>query len=95
MKLDDFMRDTDDTCDTIVIGDFNKKSISGVDHQYNTKLEQHIKIGQTLTKLSRRTHQTMHKFLICVSPRSEVMTVSYGTFGQITEFCQQHCHFTT
>ena len=42
-ELDDFMRDTDHTCDTIVIGDFNMKTVSGVDQQYNTKLEQHIK----------------------------------------------------
>ena len=31
-ELDDFMSDTDDACDTIVIGDFHMKSISGVDH---------------------------------------------------------------
>ena len=42
-ELDDLMRDTNDRCDTIVIGDFNMKAISGVNHQYNTKLEQHMK----------------------------------------------------
>ena len=31
------------TCDTIMVGDFNMKSISGVNHKYNTKLEQHMK----------------------------------------------------
>ena len=49
-KLDDFMRDTDVTRDTIVIGDFNMKSISGMD-QYNTKLEQHMKSRFTFNQV--------------------------------------------
>ena len=42
-EIHDLMRDTDDRCDTIIVGDFNMKSISGIDHEYNTKLEQHMK----------------------------------------------------
>ena len=36
------MRDTD-TCPTIVVGDFNMKSITTLDEGYNRKLEQHLK----------------------------------------------------
>ena len=41
-ELHDLIIDTDDTCDTIIIGDFNMKSICSVNNQYNTKLEQHM-----------------------------------------------------
>ena len=42
-ELHDLIIDTDDTCDTIIIGDFNMKSICNVNNEYNTKLEQHMK----------------------------------------------------
>ena len=42
-ELDELMRNTDDTCDTILFGDFNIKSVSGMHHGYNRKLEQHMK----------------------------------------------------
>ena len=42
-ELDELMRNTDDTCDTILFGDFNMKSVTGMQHGYDRKLEQHMK----------------------------------------------------
>ena len=42
-ELDKLMKNTDDTCDTILFGDFSMKSVTGVHHGYNRKLEQHMK----------------------------------------------------
>ena len=40
---DELMRNSDDTCNTILVGDFNMKSVTGMHHGYNRKLEQHMK----------------------------------------------------
>ena len=42
-ELDELMRNIDDTCDSILFGDFNRKSVTGMHHGYNRKLEQHMK----------------------------------------------------
>ena len=42
-ELDELMRNSDDTCDTIFVGDFNMKSVTGMHHGYNRKLEYHMK----------------------------------------------------
>ena len=42
-ELDELMRNIDDTCDSILFGDFNMKSVTGMYHGYNRKLEQHMK----------------------------------------------------
>ena len=42
-ELDELMRNTDDTCDTILFGDLNMKSVTGMHHGYNRQLEQYMK----------------------------------------------------
>ena len=42
-ELDELMRNTNDTCDTILFGDFNMKSVTGMHHGYNRQLEQYMK----------------------------------------------------
>ena len=91
-ELDELMRNTDDTCDTILFGDFNMKSVSGMHHGYSRKLEQHMKISLASTRSYSKTHQIIHHYLICASPRLMCRQVLYRTSGQITELFQQHCN---
>ena len=73
-ELDDLMRDTDNTCNTIVMGDFNMKSISGVNHQYNTKLEQHMKNRFNFNQVVEEdTSNNMSVLDLCFT-RSDVKT---------------------
>ena len=42
-KFNNLMRDIDSTCATIVVGDFNMKSVTGLNCGYNRKFEQYMK----------------------------------------------------
>lgn len=68
------MRDTDDTCNTIVIWDFNMKSISDVNHQYNTKLEQHMKNWFKFNKVVEEDTSSYMLLLDLCFTRSDVKT---------------------
>ena len=73
-ELHDLIIDTDDTCDTIIIGDFNMKSICSVNNQYNTKLEQHMKNCFNFNQVIHKDTSNYTSILDLCFTRSNVKT---------------------
>ena len=73
-ELHDLIIDTDDTCDTIIIGDFNMKSICSVNNQYNTKLEQHMKKCFNFNQVIHKDTSNYTSILDLCFTRSNVKT---------------------
>ena len=93
-ELDELMRNTDDTCDTILVGDFNVKSVTGMRHGYNRKLEQQMKDKFGFNQVIQQDTSDYSSVLDLCFTKAEVQTSVHGTSGQITELFQQHCNLS-
>ena len=82
-KFDDLMRDTD-RCPTIIIGDFNMKSITTLDKGYNRKLEQHLKRKFNLKQVIHEETSNYASVLDLCFTNADVQT------SIIWNFCSDH-----
>ena len=66
-KFDELMRDYYDvTYSIMIMGDFNMKSITGLEHGYNAKLETYMRDTFNLKQVVKRIHQVINQYLIFV-----------------------------
>ena len=74
-KLKDMLNDTDITCPTIILGDFNMKSVTGKQHKYNDKLEQEMLQQYNLKQLIKEDTSHFSSIIdLCFTNRSTQAT---------------------
>ena len=91
-ELDELMRNTDDTCDTILFGDFNMKFATGMHVGYNRQLEQYMKEKFGFNQVIQQDTSNYSSVLDLCFTKANLQTSIFGTSGQITELFQQHCN---
>ena len=69
----------------IIMGDFNMKSITGLEHGYNEKLEKYIRDNFNFKQIVKEDTSIYQSVLDLCFTKETFSILLFGTFGQIVK----------
>ena len=79
-KFEVFLQDVDTTsCPTVILGDFNMKSVTNSDEDYNDRLERYMQHNYNMKQyIQQPTHDNESTLDLCFSTRSVLTSVIWN-----------------